>query len=314
MRFSKYIVVAVVLLVMVLLVRKSSLFQGSHSTNTAEPEHQLQQNKNHMAETNTQKKINQELAFEENEAFNTLDFISPETKEPSSQQELIMQEISTRVFSEDAFVELFSLQGISKFCSDSERIAEWFNTRYGHFTKQQQSIMDGVKAKCRKHTSSYPNVSGLSRNQITEQYAASSYLGELIQQRKNSNQQSDLEKSQLEKKILLAAIHAENSYIAIESSFTYRFGGQVTNDAESVIEGQDRYYLSQISQLAITNLACGFDAVQMCESDGYLMVIVCAQYPESCGLDYPTWYQQNTLPGMRNDVEAMMGFFSSIPH
>lgn len=315
MRPLKYLFLVVILAWVVIIIQRDDKFQttdeslGDGSKITSQPAAD--------ALTTTRSKAQLKPAAEENAEFNTLDFIAPDIQQPQSQQpesqrDAVMREISVRQYSDDAFVELYALQGISKLCSETDAVEEWMGSLLGYMSPEQATIMNGVKAKCQSHNEQYPTVSKMSSDDVMDQYAASSELGQLLKQRKNNRELSRAEKGELAERILLAAIESKNSFIAIESSFNYSFGYQVVNHSAQALKSNDQFYLSQINQLAVTHLACGFTPAEACESDGYLMVIICAQQPDSCGMDYYTWFQNNTLPGMRQDVALMVNHLSNM--
>ncbi|MCX7552330.1 hypothetical protein OS175_00440 [Marinicella sp. S1101] len=309
----KYLFLVVMLAWVVIIIQRDKLFESNDQRQVIEAEVSPQLNQDNAA-NKTQRGVN--LAAEENTEFNTLDIIAPDIQQPKSQQpeserDAVMLEISERQYSDDAYVELYALRGISKLCSETDAIEEWMDSSLGYMTPEQKNIMGGVKVKCKSHNAQYPTVSSLSSDDLMNQISPNSQLGQLLKQRKNDQELSRAEKGELAERILLAAIESKNSFIAIESSFNYSFGYQAYNNSAQALKSNDQLYLSQIKQLAVTHMACGFTPAEACQPDGYLMVIMCAQQPDSCGMDYYTWFQNNTLPGMRQDVNIMIDFLQS---
>ncbi|MCB1582574.1 MAG: hypothetical protein KDI92_05865 [Xanthomonadales bacterium] len=243
------------------------------------------------------------------------DPIAKKTKQKPTDVQLILEEIETRMFSNDPYVEIYSLQSSMSLCKDADELDSLF-TFYQNYThpKQQQSI-DVFKEKCQQQQSLYPNLISQDIKQPFKTIKPESRLGLLLEKmHKKFNRLTELERNELGTELLIEGIKAQNSTVLISSSFTYRYNRPMMSQLTHVLNSQDLNYVGQISQLAIAKLACQFQHGMACEPTSELMLLICAQQPNSCGLTFNQWYQQNTLPGMKNDVEIMLAHFQDNIH
>jgi uncharacterized protein (UPF0333 family) len=246
-----------------------------------------------------------------NEANNDSEIVTltSQQKTSVSEQEVRIQEISDRIFSDDAYVEIFSLEMLMGFCEDANMLEEFITSSQSYISTQQQETIANYKEQCQHYQTQYPNLTRMNRKERLAGIKPQSHLGILLERRKNISSLTRQERDELEAETLIEAIREQNSSVAIEISFSHRFDQSIALQLTDLLNSKDMTYIGQISQLAVVNMACEYQGGIACESGGALMMLVCSQQPDSCGLDFPTWYQQNTLPGMKNDVDTLVSYY-----
>lgn len=244
-----------------------------------------------------------------------IDVVNEDIKHSSnkslSEQQQILQEINTRMFSDDTYVELFSLESIVGICRESFALESIFEYGQGVIFVEQKKALAAFKDKCLTYETQYPQYLAKDRKQLLAGLKPQSKLGMLLEQRKDYSRMTETERSNLENLLLFEAIREQNSTIMVEVSFSYRFGQNMSGEFSTILASNDQNYIGHISQLAIVNMACQFQGGQNCDSVSGLMMLICSQQPESCGQDFHSWYEHNTLPGMKNDVDILINYYQS---
>ncbi|MEZ5472756.1 MAG: hypothetical protein R3E90_13375 [Marinicella sp.] len=225
-------------------------------------------------------------------------------------QQLLLQEISHQIFSDDPYVEQRSLQSLIGICTESYGLEDLFKISQGLVYAEQKRTIDAVKQQCLAYQNQYPNLMSESGKKITG-IEPQSRLGLLLKQRKDFSQMTEQERNELESKLLFEALRERNSAILVDVSFSHRYSKPLSQELTHLLGSQDANYLGQISQLAIVKIACQYQNGINCNATSQLMLLICSQQPDSCGLDFSSWYQQNTLPGMNRDIEVLMAYYQN---
>lgn len=220
----------------------------------------------------------------------------------------LLAEIEDRKFSDDAAVELRSLTWNYGVCFEKVEINRIIN-HPNYESPQKQQYVDLLLQECQAIQIQYPSLnSQLENNAFDETFKPSSELGRLLLKRTNDGL-THIEREKLDELILIKAIQNGNGAIMMSSALIQGFMGNTGLPIKQVIQSNDSQYTNQMSQLAIYLLSCQYQNGSACKSTSTLMILQCSQQPSSCGLDFTSWYEQNTLPGMRRDVEKLMNYY-----
>lgn len=234
---------------------------------------------------------------------------SADPQKPSDWQQKLLQEIDTRIFSDDPYVELYSLEFLVGQCRDQD-IVDRLYVGKDTFYQSQQQLAKKLQQQCAELKDQYQEyLSFPEHEQMIQAFEPQSRMGRLLKQM-NSPNLTSLDRSELSSSILKQAIKEQNSSSLMYSVFVARFGSITTIPMAAVINSNDQEYVNQMSSLALMNLACQYQEGRTCESTSFYMIIMCSQQPAACGLDFPSWYQKTTLPGMQRDVDKLMVYFS----
>lgn len=248
----------------------------------------------------------------ENENSSQVSTNSPKQKaETMSDLELILQEIDIRMFSDDPYVELFSLDLVVGVCRDSFGLENLFQFAQGVVYEEQQKAVEAFQQQCKTYETQYPHLLSMTRKEQLADLKPQSQLGLLLEQKKRLSEMTEDERNELDAQLLSEAIRQGNSAVLVEVSFSYRFSKSLASGISNILNSKDYNYTGYMSQLALVKIACQFQQGRNCEANSALMLFVCSQQPESCSQDFHTWFEQNTLPGMKNDVETLIGIYQS---
>ncbi len=278
-----------------------------------------QKNQNKVMENNesstTKTSVDSTTAFDSDDHLEHHPVNKPlakKNKQKPTRLQLILEEIESRIFSDDPYVEVYSLQSSMGLCKDLDKLGDIFTFYHNYTHPKQQQTIDAYQEQCQKLQSKYPILISQDRKQQLTTFTPHSKLGLLLEKTgKEFSHMTELERNELGAAVLTEAIREENSAVLMYSSFTYRYNRPMMSQLTHVLNSQDLNYVGQISQLTIAKMACQFQQGMACEPTSELMLIICAQQPNSCGLTFDQWYQNNTLPGMKSDVETMMTYLLS---
>ncbi len=230
-----------------------------------------------------------------------------QTDKFTSEQQGILTEIETRIFSDDAYVELASMGINVGLCRDEVDISNLF-FGVGGIYQQQKELVESLKIACEGYRNNYSNTLSMSEKNLQKLFQPTSQLGRLIKTQSNQGL-TQVERIENAKLTILYSLKEKNSSLMMLSAFMLKFGGGNHEPFKIELKSNDVLYIGQMSQLALSLLSCEYQNGQSCRSTSMTMVMICAQDPDSCGLDYPTWYENNTMPGMKRDVEKLMAYF-----
>jgi len=133
-----------------------------------------------------------------------------------------------------------------------------------------------------------------------------SELGQLIKNHRFI--EDDSQRWAHERRLIQLAIQAEIAPLVLRRSQMIAFITLEPVEFGPIIQSQDRRYVWQVVELATQVLACGFGDGLSCAPESGFMGSTCAKNTAACGLDFLTWYRQNTLPGLQQDVELMVEY------
>ena len=233
---------------------------------------------------------------------------SPTSTEMSEWQQKVLQEIEARMFSDDPYVELYSLEFLVGQCREQDIVERLFVGK-GVFFEAQQQLAKKLQQRCSELKNQYQEyLSFPEHEQLIRAFQPNSKMGRLLKQMDNPNL-TTLDRRELSSAILQQAIKEQNSSSLMYSVFIVRFGSMINTPLAAVIDSNDQEYVNQMSSLALMLMACQYQGGKTCESTSFYMIIMCSQQPAACGLDFPSWYQKTTLPGMQRDVDKMITYF-----
>ncbi|WP_223789957.1 hypothetical protein [Marinicella meishanensis] len=214
-----------------------------------------------------------------------------------------MAEIADPLFSRDPYLELMSLDAVLWPCTDPERMTDFFDL-YGGAKQPQLQWQKQLSEWCAKHHQSYPNIlTTMRQGDWLQAVQPTTELGRRIKNRPHI--ENDLDRFQHHMGRLKAGIKAQNSAVILRQKTMLQHIIIDTGPYAQAIGSQDHRYVFQILQLASTQLACQMQDGFACAPESGLMANACVKNSAACGLDFMTWYRQNTLPGMQSDVELM---------
>ena len=235
---------------------------------------------------------------------------STQLEQLSDERQTILNEIESRIYSEDPYVELISLSVNMSLCRKEFEHMN-FLTYSATVFQQQNQLNQDLKKACKAYWKLYPQILSMGEKQMRNVFKPDSQLGHLLQVQESRNllQKERDENYQL---TLLHALKEKNSSVIMLSALLLGYSGSGNGVLKSILQSNDNSYIAQMNQLALTLISCGYQNGQSCQSTSVLMVMACSESPDSCGLDFETWYERNTLPGMKRDVEKLMAYYQRI--
>ncbi len=223
-----------------------------------------------------------------------------------NQSDAILQEILPMRFSADPYIELSALRQVLWACHKDSDPTELFEI-YGEVQQPQLDWHNQLHEACRSHRLQYPSL--LTERPDREWLANVAPQTDLGHRIKNKSRLLDSKTRRQENFYLIrAGINTENSALILR--YNRMLENILTDPAEYAheIQSQDWRYTYQVIELATTLIACQFQNGLSCSPESGLMITYCARRPDSCGLDFISWYQKNTLPGMQQDVKLMQQY------
>ncbi len=252
----------------------------------------------------------QEFSLEQGTHKKTVDQVQPTPKMNHSLQEMILQEIADRQFSQDPYTEVLSLQWMLNHCRNNPEVDE-IAAYYGITYPIHKQMNNTVKSNCERYQQHYPVLmKSFKDQQWTTPFQPQNELGYLLKALLDRNV-ANTDQQALSRLALLAAIREQNSIVLTSfQDFTNSNMKAHLFPVTDLLRSHDYQYTYHVNQVAINLISCQFNQGISCESNSPLMQHVCAKNPMACGLDYQAWYQNNTLAGMRQDVEKLMAFYA----
>ena len=225
---------------------------------------------------------------------------------PSPIQQQVLSEIKQRLFSDDPYVELYSMEWIIELCQDHSPTKVLIKNAINY---QQQELSQSMQQKCDLVQTRYPALLAINdRDKLNNLFKPQSQLGRLLKHSKN-HQLTEFEGNEVSKQLLILAIKEGNSSIMMQSGLMHRWGNGSMFPLSQVLGTHNQQYASQLSSIAINLISCQSQQGLSCESTSSIMIFACLQDPQACGRDYESWYQLNTLPGMKRDVQKLMLYY-----
>ncbi len=238
---------------------------------------------------------------------------NPTEADPNSntdEQQAILNEIEQRLYSQDPYVELTSLIVQMGFCHKEFRGMDFLTSSDTVFQQQLQLTQD-LKKECENYQQQYPHLLTMDEKKIRNTFIPNSPLGRLMKAQENR----DITRSERDENSQLTLVYAlkeKNSSLIMLSALFLRYERSNMDLLQTILNSKDNNYMAQMNQMALTLMSCEHQSGQACQSTSMLMVLSCAENPDSCGLDFQTWYDQNTLSGMKRDVEKLMAYYQQL--
>ncbi len=222
------------------------------------------------------------------------------------QLEAILQEILPMRFSTDPYIELHALRQVLWACHKDSEPIELFKV-YGEIQQPQLDWQKRLQEVCLSHRHQYPTLlTEIPEREWLAKIEPQTSLGHRI---KNKSRLLDSKTRRQENLYLIkAGINTENSALILRNNRMLEYIMTDPTDFAHVIQSQDWRYTYQVVELATTLIACRYQNGLGCAPESGLMIGYCARRPDSCGFDFITWFQNNTLPGMQLDVELMQQY------
>lgn len=232
--------------------------------------------------------------------------LTTQPNEYTEQQQNILIEIEQRIFSTDPYVELASLMIQLSLCREEFEYMDLFgsNTVY----HQQKELNESLRQTCNHYRKQYPNILSMNQKQMRQVFTPTSQLGRLLKAQEEQGL-TPIERQENAELTLFYALKEKNASLVLISAFMHRFSSGNHDALKSILGSNDVNYTGQMSQLALGLMSCNYQNGQSCTSTSIMMVMACSQNPEACGLSFQDWYAQNTLPGMKRDVEKAMVYY-----
>lgn len=227
----------------------------------------------------------------------------------SDWQQKLLQEIEHRQFSDDPYVEILSMEYVLGQCRDQDVVDRLFVGR-GTFYQSQQQLANDLQQHCQQVRQQYPEYFSYPDHEaLAQAFAPNSRLGQLLKQQK-ADGLTPLDRRALSSAILRQSIQERNGATLLEAVFVTRFGTLPNEAMAQVLGSRDAEYINQMSSLALMMLSCQYQDGRSCEATSFYMIIMCSQTPAACGMDFPSWLEATTLPGMRRDIDLLVAHFS----
>ncbi|TDR23457.1 hypothetical protein [Marinicella litoralis] len=224
----------------------------------------------------------------------------------SELQQQVLDEINFQLYSDDPFVEIYSMEWTLEMCKTNIFVNELI--KHASY-QQQQKITQSIQQKCELSHTKYPSLFAINdRKKTNALFEPQSQLGQLIKTSENPHLTA-FDRQTVSMQILTQSIKEGNSSVMMLSAMMHSWGGNTIFPITQILKTHDQQYANQISSMAIMLLACQYQQGVTCDSTSALMLLTCAHEPQVCGLDYQTWYLQNTLPGMKKDVAQLMDYY-----
>lgn len=218
----------------------------------------------------------------------------------------LLQEAAAGVFSDDPYLELLSLRAVLYPCSEPEKMTDFFDI-YGTASQPQLAWQEQLPKSCEAYWQQYPHImTTLNEPAWLADIEPTSALGQQIKQ--HSHIQDNAQRWAQKLDLIQQSLRLENSALLLRYSRQIDIMTVDPKDFAEVIQSQDRRHVWQVLELAIQVTACEYQAGMACAPEAGFMASNCAANDAACGLDFMSWYRNNTLPGIQQDVELMAGY------
>ncbi|MGJ8662865.1 MAG: hypothetical protein ACSHWU_04400 [Marinicella sp.] len=222
----------------------------------------------------------------------------------------VYAEINPPLFSDDPYIELLSLKMFLGKCQEPDRFPELFAI-YGDIFKSQLELTEQIKVDCQKHAMRYPLVmSAMKSTDWLKAIQPKSDFGQLMKNRKLYEEHE--ERPMINQHILQTSLSTNNSAMILYANKITQFDSIDLSQQATLISSQDNQYIKQVNHIAINILACQYQNGMACQNTSGMMLSICARFPNACGMDYVTWYDENTLSGMKKDINLLLDFYQEL--
>lgn len=233
-----------------------------------------------------------------------------ETVIPQKTLNSLLEELQPHTYSTDPYLEARSILSENAFCFADD--ADGFSSHMHQAFKKANRLNEykQLQQHCRGILTAYPTLQS-TFEEIYLNLKPTSETGQLLQAMiKRGNEFSSVMQSHNEQ-TLRALLKSQNGPLLAEQAgmpFMYFNPGEPAPISQW-INSRNYRYIEQLFTLSLTRLACQYQGGAACQPGGMAMLILCAQDPAACGLDFSSYYQQNILPGMQKDVDILVEKF-----
>jgi|GEM_PF-1705140 len=236
-----------------------------------------------------------------------------EDNEINNQVELILEELKPHKFSEDPFIEAYTLGYEAYFCSE-QAVKDQHNPELP-MEPQLIDLFEQARKDCDVTRARYPHLVSLKDSyNIIKNIPPTTAAGRAIKtQVPDSASGQQYYRDQLNNR-LKHALQSKIGPIIAETglaSYFYFQNGE-TMPVSQWLNSQDIEYNRQVMKLALGKLACRYQDGMACQPTSSQMFMLCINDKTACGLDFNTFYQQTVMPGMQKDVEILIEKFAAM--
>lgn len=238
---------------------------------------------------------------------------SQENNEINTQIELILEELKPHEYSEDPFIEAYTLNREIYFCSEQAVSDQRHNNPITE--SELIALFEQARKDCAGTRARYPHLVSLTDSymvikKITPTTAAGRAIKEMMPESTSGQQQYKDQLNNRLKHVLQSKIGPIIAETGL-ASFFYLQNGE-TIPISHWLNSQDIEYNRQVMQLALSKLACRYQAGMACQPTSAQMFLRCINNKKACGLDFNTYYQQTVMPGMQKDVDILVEKFEAM--
>ncbi len=246
-----------------------------------------------------------ELQEEDNEKIKSHSIEAQHSKKvKQASSEAMLNETNSVAFSDDPFVEAYSIHSRSRSCRYVS--SEWFMRQV---TVKKQKLIDGLHESCQDWKAQWPLLTVPKSN--FSKLTATSKIGQMLKNwPKNPKDNQALQnKAMYSIDFLSEAVKVKNYYLVDRALSDILFWPE--SFFQSLIGGVDPYYQQEIFRIAMHTMACDFDQAEYCAPDSFGMIEQCHIDSSHCGLNYQQWMAKTLLPGMRKDVNTIVSHYQN---
>lgn len=236
-----------------------------------------------------------------------------ETAIPQNTLNSLLEELKPHKYSPDPYLEARSILSENAFCfADDED--DFSGHMHQTFLKADRlKEYQHLQQHCRAILTAYPTLRSTFED-IYLNLKPASHTGQLLQAMIKRGKDSRSVMQSHNEQTLRALLKSQNGPLLAEQAgmpFMYFNPGEPAPISQW-INSRNYRYIEQLFTLSLTRLACQYQGGAACQPGGMAMLILCAQDPAACGLDFSSYYQQNILPGMQKDVDILVEKFEAM--
>ncbi|WP_154222815.1 hypothetical protein [Marinicella rhabdoformis] len=232
------------------------------------------------------------------EPTTVLDYLPAVTGLTAEDEDLLVSEASSQLFSDDVYVEGFSLHIRATECDLLD--AEFMKYQLSK-SEKGEGILSKKQEQCQQWKARFPMLSAkLMWNQKSNELPAMSQLGHLI--RAFTQLTDPIERVNYAADIFEQGLKEKNPYV-----LDYIMTHSVYVDEElTAAFDQNNAYSDLVFSTAVDLLSCEYSQEEFCGAGSWLMLNKCSSNESYCGLTYQQWFEQNFMPGMKQDVVLVL--------
>lgn len=219
----------------------------------------------------------------------------------------ISTEVSSAIYSEDWYVEAFSIKAVASKCRyiNSDWLRDALNQR-------QRVTFDGALKTCNELMQQLPLLS--QKDSMIDDLPASSLAGQMLKNWPMSLRSNEevIKRAQHAMAFLPVALKAKNPHLIDKAIGNLVFWPD--EFFHDLLGGWDDNYHRQVFELAMKALSCEVAEGIYCSDQSWLMLEKCEQNTRHCGMSYQHWMDKELLPGTLKDVNKITAHFRPLLH